>query len=250
MKNIALVFALAMALGACGEDTFHHQTGNGGATCNINNGGCPAGSTCSVQSGGQIVCTPNQPAQGICSVNNGGCDINATCVQTGINSRTCACNTNFVGDGMSCTSVITDLGTGFGPGPYSVVVELSSRTGYVNGCAGDQFNSGTFSCWYHPEWDTPALAPRMGTSVSFTIPAMPERTSLEFYFNDCATSGSGVNIACAISLGTDTVTLMKDPNLKVTINGVLVGQSLTLFRDSQRRTGCPNGCPNGRIRLR
>lgn len=203
--------------------------------------------SCGISDGDSMITGPGPGS--ICSTNNGGCSPNAQCSQSGPNSRTCKCNSGYYGDGVTCTqqSDGQDTGNGFGPGPYNVVVENSSRAGYVNGCAGDTFSGGNFACWYHPEWDSPALAQRSGTSVSFTLPALAERSSLDFYFNDCATPGTTPN-NCAFSLAGDTV--VKDPNSRVWINGILVGQSLSLFRDGQRIPRCPSGCPNGRIRLR
>lgn len=40
-----------------------------------------------------------------CSVNNGLCDANATCTESGQGTVTCACNSNYAGDGSSCVDV-------------------------------------------------------------------------------------------------------------------------------------------------
>ena len=50
---------------------------------------------------GLLVGCGSVDAGNACATNNGGCDVNATCTSTA-GGRTCACQTGFVGDGLSC----------------------------------------------------------------------------------------------------------------------------------------------------
>ena len=41
-----------------------------------------------------------------CSINNGGCSANAQCTNVIGGTRTCACNTGYTGDGLTCTGEV------------------------------------------------------------------------------------------------------------------------------------------------
>ncbi|XP_075900072.1 stabilin-2 isoform X3 [Nelusetta ayraudi] len=79
--------------------------------CQVNNGGCAAGASCS-QQGDQVRCTCPQGHHGdgfLClavdpcsSGVNGGCHEHATCTMTAPGKRRCTCKEQFIGDGISC----------------------------------------------------------------------------------------------------------------------------------------------------
>ncbi|CAN9508355.1 unnamed protein product [Ophioblennius macclurei] len=79
--------------------------------CNVWNGGCAKGATCS-QKGEEVTCTcPKghtgdgfscQPIDPCASGENGGCHEHAICSMTGPGKRKCTCKDGYIGDGLTC----------------------------------------------------------------------------------------------------------------------------------------------------
>src|SRR5260370_31957139 len=66
-----------------------------------------------------------------CKTNNGGCSCNATCTSTGPNTRTCACNSGYSGDGVTCTPINSCLTNNGGCGAHQTCASTGPGT---NGC--------------------------------------------------------------------------------------------------------------------
>lgn len=182
---------------------------------------------------------------GICSVNNGGCSPNAACVQTGTNSRSCTCNTGYTGNGEVCTQNTTggDEGSGFGNGPWEVTVTFPGQF-TLNGCAGRSRSSGDvfsggFDCMWNAQYESIGSG---NGSLTFTVPDQPQLNDpLRLFLNLRKADGNYV-----FYLSGDGVFV--EGGLSVRVKGQ--NASYATVKDTQRRTGCPNGCPNGRVRLR
>ncbi|XP_026182637.1 stabilin-2 isoform X2 [Mastacembelus armatus] len=79
--------------------------------CQVWNGGCAKGATCS-QKGEKVSCTcPKdhsgdgftcQPVDPCVSGDNGGCHEHATCTMTAPGKKKCTCKDNYIGDGVTC----------------------------------------------------------------------------------------------------------------------------------------------------
>uniref|UniRef100_A0A3Q3IUB1 Stabilin 2 n=1 Tax=Monopterus albus TaxID=43700 RepID=A0A3Q3IUB1_MONAL len=79
--------------------------------CQVWNGGCAKGATCS-QKGEMVSCTcPRghsgdgftcQPIDPCVSADNGGCHEHAICAMTAPGKKKCTCKDNYIGDGMTC----------------------------------------------------------------------------------------------------------------------------------------------------
>ncbi len=201
--------------------------------------------SCGLADGGETT------GNGVCTNNNGGCSANAQCIQISTNNRSCVCNSGYSGNGVTCTqntggggggNTGGDEGQGFGNGPWNVTVSFPGPF-TLNGCAGrsrsnDVF-SGGFDCMWNAQYES--IASGSG-SVSFTIPDQPQMTEpLRLFLNLRKADGNYVAY-----LSSDTVFI--EGGLSITVKGQ--SSSYATVKDTQRRTGCPNGCPNIRLRLR